>query len=166
MSVRCATIIASICLSLTAAIAQQREPPLFQGIMVDSKGKTIGRIIGWNPVIVARQISGVWVALPALVDGLEATDPNGIGYFFRSADCAGPRYMQVTNLPVQSAVATIPPATQPSVFFPGTPVSFLSIASQMYGTTCEPVPVRTVYVGPVQSVPVSTLGLTPPFTVK
>jgi hypothetical protein len=89
MSVPRAIVIASICLSLTAAVAQQREPPLFQGIMVDAKGKTIGRIINWNPAIVARQIGGVWVALPALVDGLEITDPKGIGYLFRSADCTG-----------------------------------------------------------------------------
>jgi hypothetical protein len=162
-------------LLVSAASAQQAltvnppaaaQPPLFQGIMVDAKGKTVGRIIDWSSAIVVRQISGVWVALMALVDGFQATSPTGIAYLFQSADCTGPRYFQVTNLPVQSAIATVPPATQPSVFFPGTPV-LLRIASQMQGTTCDPIPTApTVYVGPVQNVTVSSLGLTPPFSVK
>ena len=61
-------------------------PPLFQGIMVDAKGKTVGRIYinallpgpppgpgnqnpgGPNAVhVVIRQIDGVWVGLPVTV---------------------------------------------------------------------------------------------------
>jgi hypothetical protein len=51
-------IIASICLGLSAAVAQQREtttaataqPPVFQGLMLDAKGKTVGRIFPlFNP---------------------------------------------------------------------------------------------------------------------
>ena len=75
MSIPRAIIIASICLSLTAAVAQQREattaatakpPPLFQGVMEDAKGKTVGRIfpvLGGSGLYVVRQIDGVWVTL-------------------------------------------------------------------------------------------------------
>jgi hypothetical protein len=69
-------IIGSICLGLSAATAQQRDattaatakaPPLFQGVMEDAKGKTVGRFLtvpgvsGLNYAV--RQLSGVWVIL-------------------------------------------------------------------------------------------------------
>jgi hypothetical protein len=77
-------IIASICLGLTAAAAQQRtnqqggpQPPLFQGVMFDAKGKTVGRVFPNDQYVwVVRQISGVWVKVP--VDDVEcaAAEPR------------------------------------------------------------------------------------------
>ena len=89
MSVRAIVSIASILgLLVTAAAAQQAEtaaaasassaltnPPVFQGLMVDSKGKTVGRLFilvsGLLPVppgnnYVVRQINKIWVLLPVL----------------------------------------------------------------------------------------------------
>jgi hypothetical protein len=84
MLVRAIVSIASILgLLVTAALAQQpavtasapsalTNPPVFQGLMVDAKGKTVGRIyinifgngsgVSFNVVI--RQIDNIWVALP------------------------------------------------------------------------------------------------------
>jgi hypothetical protein len=62
--------IASIFFAVSAAVAQQPEtttaPPVFQGLMVDAKGKIVGRVfidyeIGVNTVV--RQISGAWEKL-------------------------------------------------------------------------------------------------------
>jgi hypothetical protein len=88
MSVRAIVSIAAIFLGLSAAVAQQAEtaansaassassaltnPPVFQDLMVDAKGKTVGRLfmsaVGGDVNLplkfsVVRQISGIWVAI-------------------------------------------------------------------------------------------------------
>jgi hypothetical protein len=179
--IRAVVSVASIFLGLSAAVAQQAgtatnnaaasassaltNPPVFQGLMVDAKGKTVGRVLD-NGGYIARQISGVWVALQAFIDGFQPSSPDAVVYLFQSSDCTGPRYMGVTQLPGQGTVATVPPSTEPSVFFPGKPV-LLNVASQGNYTTCDTFGgPRPAYVGPAQSVTVSSLGLTPPFSVK
>ena len=56
-------------------------PPLFQGIVVDANGKTVGRLgaighEGYNTVI--RQISGIWVELQ--FDIVSGFVPKGFNY--------------------------------------------------------------------------------------
>jgi hypothetical protein len=82
---RGAASIASLSLLLTTPLfahnaalqpnAATAQPPVFQGLMVDAKGKTIGRYVfsglygggtamaGFNAFVV-RQISGIWVMIP------------------------------------------------------------------------------------------------------
>ena len=52
--------------TVAEANANAAAPPLFQGIVVDANGKTVGRLgaighEGYNTVI--RQIGGIWVEL-------------------------------------------------------------------------------------------------------
>jgi len=202
MSVRAIVSIASILLGLvTAAAAQQAEtaaaasassaltnPPVFQGLMVDAKGKTVGRLFPWFTAsegvvsdFVVRQISRVWVMLQ--VDVLEGlTTSDGFSYFYTSADCVGQAYLAVSSaainnlaaaLPARGYVVTIPPSTQPSIYFAGPPYSNLVINSARDANngislgSCYPAVGAPVFVGPAQSgVPVSSLGLTLPFSVE
>src|ERR1700731_4059358 len=90
--IRAVVSIASIFLGLSAAVAQQAgtatnnaaasassgltNPPVFQGLMVDAKGKTVGRYVfsgnaysagdlgdAFLGGFVVRQINGIWVML-------------------------------------------------------------------------------------------------------
>jgi hypothetical protein len=205
---RAAWSIAAIFLALTATVAQGQvqgtvapgqtqtttvTPPLFQGIMVDATGKTVGRIyinallsgnlypnffnMGFVHLVI-RQIDGVWVGLPVtgFTSGFTvASDPTAFSYFYQSIDCTGQAYMSMngsvnnSNLataPAVGFVATIPPSTVPYIYFAGTP-AWVQISSARYPTgNCYPVGPQTAWVGPIQSVPVSSLGLTLPFKVK
>src|SRR5271169_5620520 len=71
------TVFATPLVAQNAAVqsnAATKSPPLFQGIMVDAKGKDVGRIyisvvptgafVGNSGNIVIRQIDNIWVALP------------------------------------------------------------------------------------------------------
>jgi hypothetical protein len=178
--------VASIFLSVAAAVAQQPEttaaaaqPPLFQGIMVDAKGQTVGRLIGISSVdLVVRQISGVWVLLRVrdLAIGFDS-EQDAIPYFYQSTDCAGQAYFPVNQSddhhviePVIGTVGTIAPATAPSIYFAGAPVSVVAAKSvRNAGQSCiafNPNSPPSIAVGPAQSVPVSSLGLALPFSVK
>jgi hypothetical protein len=155
-------------------------PPLFQGIIVDAKGKTVGRIYinAYGPTtvhMVIRQIDGIWVGLPVFdfTSGFAATDPTAFLVLYQSVDCTGQAYallnqdFHVAGAPARALVATIPPSTAPYIYFGGTP-AFITINSQRAGPlgTCTTVPPRSGWAGPIQSVPVSSLGLTLPFSVK
>jgi hypothetical protein len=65
------------------------EPPLFEGIMVDARGKTVGRLDSGGNFVV-RQIRGIWTQL-AVAD--LQTDlyiwRNRVDYFYESEDCRG-----------------------------------------------------------------------------
>jgi hypothetical protein len=132
MSFARAIIIASIWLGVTAAGAQQREttapaaaqPPLFQGIMVDAKGKTVGRLfIDNGQISVVRQISGLWIKLAVkdFTTGFRIADYD-LQYFYQSSDCTGNVYLSAGPTigsdvvgPELGYVAIVPPATQPSI---------------------------------------------------
>ena len=101
---------------------------------------------------------------------------NAISCYYQSADCTGPAYFLLNNGssfvigPVTGNVATVPPATAPSIYFAGTPVRVVGTQSaRNAGQECLPFntnrPVPNA-VGPPQSVPVSSLGLTLPFSIK
>ena len=150
--------------------------PLFQGIMVDANGKIVGRLgaighEGHNTVI--RQIGGMWVELQ--VDVVAGFVTKGFNYWYQSSDCSGQAYLMVNSsvaggilaLPAQGAVALVSPATEPSIYFAGTP-SLLTIKSYHSSSSsfCSPYGNFAQYFGLPQSVPVSSLGLTPPFSVK
>jgi hypothetical protein len=194
---RAAWSIASIFLGLTATVAHGQvqgtvapgqtqttvTPPLFQGIMVDAKGKTVGRIYinAWLPEyytnstghyhMVIRQINGVWVALPVsdFTSGFTNFDQNQLNYYYQSSDCTGQAYMRPnpslpSNEPSIALVTTVPPSSEPSIYFSGTFAQVQISSSRTTGcNTFAPV---TLWVGPIQSVPVSSLGLTLPFKVK
>jgi hypothetical protein len=200
MSVRAIVSIASILgLLVTAAAAQQPEtasaasassaltnPPVFQGLMVDAKGKTVGLLFPDSTSgvdYIVRQLNKIWVQLP--IDPLAGfPDQSGnLRYVFQSVDCAGQGYfllnwhsnysLTAAALPALGLLATIPPSTQPSIYFAGAPVSKVTIGSFRYvGDICrtpqpdDPLAGQPVGVGPAQSVPLSSLGLTLPFSVK
>ena len=70
--------------------------------------------------------------------------------------------------PALGQVATVPPATAPSIYFAGAPL-LLSFQSFRYiGQSCGSMgPGGDIeYAGPAQVFPVSSLGLTLPFSVK
>jgi hypothetical protein len=165
------TIAASICLGLTAAAAQQLEtaatksaqPPLFEGIMVDAKGKTFGKI-SWSysgTDTVVRQISGVWVVL-RVIDFTTVLEDNGhiITYFYQSTDCTGQAYLSLNdhyniNAPVSALVAVVPPATAPSVYFAGSPPTVIAFQSRRDINAQNPVCTPqsgSIGVGPAQIV--------------
>jgi hypothetical protein len=181
-------------LGVSAALAQQpgiatsnaavsasnalTNPPVFQGLMVDAKGKTVGRFYpgGLN---VVRQINGVWVwlSISDLTTGFQP-DGSALYYYYQSTDCTGQAYLSIANggnshmtAPAYGQVLTIPPATAPSIYFAGTPASVVTIQSERNQnappTACNPysggVPLGA---GPVHNVPVSSLGLTLPFSIK
>jgi len=176
MSSRCAILsIASVFFGLSAAFADeddldgrawlQAAPPLFQGIVVDAKGKTVGRLGGRDTVI--RQINRIWVEIP--VDVVAGFIPAELIYLYQTSDCTSQAYLGVysydasgATLPAQGVVATVPPATEPSIYFAGTPASLLPTKSYRIvaggNLGCHPVD-RTVYVGALQSVTVSSLRL-------
>jgi hypothetical protein len=187
---RAVVSVSAISLGLSAALAQQPtltpkapQPPLFQSIMVDAKGKTIGRFLpsffdsnGISSYVV-RQLNAVWVMLP--VDplmGFPTTDPNAISYLYTSGDCSGQSYLppgglgaNLTSFTAMGLVSTIPPSTQSSIIFAGSPFAYLEINSYRRhpGAPCSyNSPQGTIWVGPAQSVPTSSLGLTLPFSVK
>jgi hypothetical protein len=70
--------------------------------------------------------------------------------------------------PPLAVIATIPPATAPSIYFAGTPASLVTINSYTQSGYCNVLAPNgfTANMGPIQSVPVSSLGLTLPFSVK
>jgi hypothetical protein len=195
MSVRAIVFIASILgLLVTAAAAQQAEtaaaasassaltnPPVFQGLMLDAKGKTVGRLfLGFgqegdtifaSTTTVVRQINGIWVLLGVVdfTSGFQVVDPsNTMTYFYQSADCTGQAYLPVklnyaATTPAQGIV--IPPATTPSIYFAGTPAMVTFQSFRGVGQGCQPGN-QAFFAGLLQSVPVSSLGLTLPFGVK
>jgi hypothetical protein len=151
-------------------------PPLFQGIVVDANGKTVGRLgaighEGYNTVI--RQIGGIWVELQ--LDMMSGFVPKGFNYWYQSPDCSGQAYLMVNSsagggvlaLPAQGAVALVSPATEPSIYFAGTP-SLLTIKSYRPATSsfCSTYGNFPQYFGLPQSVPLSSFGIAPPFSVK
>jgi hypothetical protein len=164
--------------------------------MVDANGTGVGQLFtvtypnGYD--IIVRQISGTWVQLlvdveVGFVQIQNAAAPflGDFTYYFQSVDCTGQAYLvpnllaldysRAASLPALGIVATIPPSTQPSIYFAGLPVSRLNSGSwrnagaQGPGTSntiCNSNTFISIYVGPAQSVPLSSLGLTPPFSIK
>jgi hypothetical protein len=182
---------------VSAAVAQQAavlnalaNPPLFQGIVMDAKGKTVGRIsfnsgssFDNHTSVVIRQIDGIWIALPVtdIISGFSTTRATDLIYWYQTKDCTGQPYMsangpnpQIVSAPPVATVTTVPPATAPSIYFAGTPTGMVTVNSTRYapvGSTCDPLGPDnqgpfTSYMGPVQSVPVSSLGLTLPFKIE
>ena len=201
---RAVSPIVSIFLGLSPAVAQQAgtttnnaaasasnaltNPPVFQGLMVDAKGKDVGRYAfsysnfaafalpgdGFLGGFVVRQISRIWVVLTVndFKAGFVLYDPSLIQYYYQSTDCTGTAYLPVNTrqsfaatAPAFGYVMTIPPATAPSIYFAGTPVNVI-LNSRLYSGVCFTESDDTFFVGPVETVPVSSLGLTLPFSIK
>jgi hypothetical protein len=181
-------IAASILLPMPAAYAQQiersaaavRQPPEFQGTMVDAKGKTVGRV-SWSlggPLTVVRQISGIWVLFiaPDLVAGYQ-DEGNAVSYLYQSTDCTGTPYLELndsdnrlTTPLVRGVTRMIPPATTSSIYFAGPPATMVLIKSvrSVGDSSCIMLGNGggNIAVGPAQSISVNSLGLTPPFSLK
>jgi hypothetical protein len=190
MPLRRVAFIASVSLGVTTAVAQQQReatpaanahPPVFQGLMVDAKGKTVGRA-SWDlngTENVVRQINGVWVVLSVrdLPSGLDTRGIRTRRYLYQSTDCTGTAYLPLTadlgdpivTSPVFGWALTVPPATAPSIYFAAPPyhVLLMKAVRDAVSNSCDlfrDPPMLAV--GTVQSVTVSSLGLTPPFSVK
>jgi Collagen triple helix repeat (20 copies) len=164
------------------------QGPQVGTLLVDAKGNIVGSIYlnafpqeFYNsdtvPLhAVLRQINGIWVELPVtdITSGFSITPVPSFFYYYQSVDCTGQAYMFVNlvylefvTAPAIATVTTIPPATSPSIYFAGAPVSLVSISSkQQAGSTCSSGNVGEAYMGPLQSVPLSSLGLTLPFSIK
>jgi hypothetical protein len=197
--IRAVVSVVSIFLGLSAAVAQQlgtatnnaaasassalTNPPVFQGLMVDAKGKTVGRLfIGYSggfptSINVVRQINGIWMTLPVgdFRTGFQISAPTEIVYLYQSIDCTGQTYFFVNQAmfaavtsPALGIVMEIPPATAPSIYFAGTPMMVNVNSFRDVGGPCQPWGANSnpTYVGPVETVPVSSLGLTLPFSIK
>jgi hypothetical protein len=120
----------------------------------------------------------VLLSVPNFATGFQTTDPSNISYLFQSIDCTGQAYFPVNPYysestfvtgPAVGFVTAIPPATAPSVYFAGSPVIATFQSSRNPGYACTPgVPAANpvYYAGPVETVPVSSLGLTLPFSIK
>jgi hypothetical protein len=162
--------------TVAEANANAAAPPLFQGIVVDANEKTVGRLgaighEGYNTVI--RQIDGIWVELQ--LDMVSGFVPKGFNYWYQSSDCSGQAYLMVNSsagggilaLPTQGALAVVPPATEPAIYFAGTP-SLLTIKSYRSATSsfCSTYGNFPQYFGLPQSVPLSSFGIAPPFSIK
>jgi hypothetical protein len=161
--------------------ASATTPPVFQGLVVDAKGKTVGRLFYSpfynNEATAIRQINGIWMSLPiaSLSSGFgDAGNILVLVYYYQSTDCTGQAYLPVN--PANSDVlafgvpATVPPATQPSIYFAGTPWSVVPYNSYLTVGANPPCQAsglgRSIVGGPAQTVPVSSLGLTLPFSIK
>jgi hypothetical protein len=120
--------IASIFMGLSAAVAQQAEtkatspPRLFEGLVIDAKGKTVGRLVGYDSVVLT--VDGVWLAILVDPTGFTNAGPTSLNIFYTSINCSGAGYM-VAGLPSFAWVVSTPSTfvAQPTLFFPGLPNS-------------------------------------------
>jgi hypothetical protein len=147
-------------------------------MVVDANGNAVGQL-GRNDNVtsIIRQISGIWVEVPVdVVNGFVPTKEffNEARYFWQSADCTGQAYLAqrgggsgTSSFLSQAVIATISPATQPSIYFAANPMllTMQSYKSFPLNNACQAIQ-TTIYVGLPQNVSVSSLGLTPPFSIK
>jgi hypothetical protein len=180
---RAVVSVAAIFLGVSAAVAQQPEtapavsastltnPPVFQGLMVDAKGKTVGRLfIPAPPIIVpsgsnyvVRQINKIWVLLPVFDFTTGFFQTVAPSFVYQSADCTGSAFMWANpgavdpvtggvalTGPAIGMVTTIPPATAPSIYFSGSLRSLTINSIRFAGSPCSPFSGGNPnYVGPV-----------------
>jgi hypothetical protein len=152
--------------------------------LVDATGKLIGPFFPAIPEqggvsFVLIKINGAWVELQVqdlTVGFTSAQFP--LYYAYQSTDCTGTAYLFVTtpfnpnNIgPIIGSAVTIPPATTPSIYYAGTPTSLLTIKStlntEISGCSALSNPNgEMAFVGPPQSVPVSSLGFTLSFSIQ
>jgi hypothetical protein len=147
-------------------------------MVVDANGNAVGQL-GRNDNVtsIIRQISGIWVEIPVdVANGFVPTKDffNGANCFWQSADCTGQAYLAqrgggsgTSSFLSQAVIATISPATQPSIYFAASPMllTMQSYKSFLLNNACQAIQ-TTIYVGLPQNVSVSGLGLTPPFSIK
>jgi hypothetical protein len=147
-------------------------------VLVDAKGNTVGQLwplAGSFVYAVVRQVSGIWMVLDVvdLASGFSIT--SEFRYWYQSNDCTGQQYLLVndpssnTDILAAGTIAIIPPATQPSIYFAGTPWSVRTMQSYRLGQngSCNGgLSPTSALAGLPQSVLLSSLGLTLPFSVK
>jgi hypothetical protein len=147
-------------------------------MVVDANGNAVGQL-GRNDNVtsIIQQISGIWVEIPVdVANGFVPTKEffNEANYFWQSADCTGQAYLAqrgggsgTSSFLSQAVIAAISPATQPSIYFAGSPMllTMQSYKSFLLNNACQAIQ-TTIYVGLPQNVSVSGLGLTPPFSIK
>jgi hypothetical protein len=147
-------------------------------MVVDANGNTVGQLVTHegNSDTVILQINGMWVEL--LVDMAIGFLPNGnLEYLYESTDCTGQPYLSVNSLggslvtlvlPPVGSVVTVFPAIEPSINFAGTPTLITIQSSLQVAPVTGSCAARTTtgYVGLPQSVPVSSLGFTLPFSLQ
>jgi hypothetical protein len=140
-------------------------------IFIWSNGSNSGTSASYSNLFngVERNINGVWVLIPTGPGGFAVNLPGFSTVYYKSSNCSGIGYMDANSLPPIGFVFTKPPSiTQPTLAYPGTPVELITPASQLpFGGTCHSgFNIGAILAGPVQSIPVSSFGLVPPFTVK
>jgi hypothetical protein len=95
-------------------------------------------------------------------------------FFWQSPDCTGQPYLAqqgggsgISAFLSQAVIAAVSPATQPSIYFAGSPMllTMQSYKPFLFDSACQAIQ-TTIYVGLPKNVSVSSLGLTPPFSIK
>jgi hypothetical protein len=160
--------------------AQGSQGPQGPGtiMVVDTNGNAVGRLgRNDNVISIIRQISGIWVEVP--VDAANGFVPtkdffNEANFFWQSPDCTGQPYLAqqgggsgISAFLSQAVIAAVSPATQPSIYFAGSPMllTMQSYKPFLFDSACQAIQ-TTIYVGLPKNVSVSSLGLTPPFSIK
>jgi hypothetical protein len=147
-------------------------------MVVDTNGNAVGQLgRNDNVISIIRQISGIWVEVP--VDAANGFVPtkdffNEANFFWQSPDCTGQPYLAqqgggsgISASLSQAVIAAVSPATQPSIYFAGSPMllTMQSYKPFLFDSACQAIQ-TTIYVGLPKNVSVSSLGLTPPFSIK
>jgi hypothetical protein len=137
--------------------------PVFKGLLYDSHGKLIGRLLEIGTVV--RAVKGTFVSIRVVPTGFFEFFP---AYAFQSRDCTGTQYLNAGWLPVEGRVATIPPGfPNPTLFFPGKPTALTMASWQFAGGPCQQFnPPRHDSWGIVNYVDVDSWGFVPPFHVQ
>jgi hypothetical protein len=150
------------------------KPGPDQGVVVDANGKFVGALLSQN--VVTLKLNGIWVALGVTASGFPVAGTiTSVHFYYPTSDCSGPSYINIdlprTALTVQSPQPIPVPTPVPTILFAGNPVQNLHILSYVpyngNNVVCTAASPNTyILVGPTQGIPLSSLGLTPPFTVK
>jgi hypothetical protein len=167
------TIAATAALVTTVASAQQESlsqilTPLS---VIDSRGQIVGQLI--SPSTIARKFNNIWIIYTVTANGFAPADSTDFSFIHTSTNCSGSRYMLAEKLPANGLVdVTDAPTT---LYMPAPPIQLFKIGSiesfasndsiAHPGRYCTAL-LNPHYVGRVATVPLSTLGLVPPFSVK
>jgi hypothetical protein len=145
-------IAAAVLLAISNTIAPSASPLE----VVDSRGQMVGEVISLG--IVAREISGAWVAIPVDRNGFV---PGGSAFLYVTPHCSGQRFIQANGLPVRGVVDQ-----NNLLYFPALPFINLPILSSESSSVCVQNNSHVLVVGVARSFRLNSLGLIPPFHVQ
>jgi hypothetical protein len=136
--------------------------------VVDAKGQVVGQFVPTDGVL--RQIDGQWFSIrPVFSDRIGGGDPPQFGY--ENANCTGNAYIVISPSPTYptALLARSVTASNGLGYYAGDPIGPVVIRS--FSTIsppdgCLPAWMPTYIAGPVATLDLAGLGLTPPFRVQ